>query len=90
MKAREQMAKCMAVIVLAAHLVPGLPAPGAEPASSPLDEPVPFLPTEWRVLGTMLELAEVQTNDVVMDLGCGDGRIAIAAGSPADKDEEGI
>ncbi len=39
----------------------------------------PFLPTPMCVVEKMLELAEVDKNDIVYDLGCGDGRIVIAA-----------
>ena len=39
----------------------------------------PFLPTPMCVVEKMLELAEVDGNDIVYDLGCGDGRIVIAA-----------
>ena len=39
----------------------------------------PFLPTPMCVVEKMLELAEVDRNDIVYDLGCGDGRIVIAA-----------
>ena len=39
---------------------------------------VPYLPTEEPVVNAMLRLANVRENDVVYDLGCGDGRICIA------------
>ena len=39
----------------------------------------PFVPTPQDVVDRMLELAEVSENDVVYDLGCGDGRIVIRA-----------
>jgi SAM-dependent methyltransferase len=39
----------------------------------------PFLPTPMCVVDKMLELADVDDNDIVYDLGCGDGRIVIAA-----------
>lgn len=39
----------------------------------------PFVPTPQDVVDRMLELAEVSENDVVYDLGCGDGRIVITA-----------
>jgi len=38
-----------------------------------------FIPTPPAMVKAMLELAEVQASDVVYDLGCGDGRIVIAA-----------
>ena len=38
-----------------------------------------FLPTPPEVVDKMLELAQVKKSDLVYDLGCGDGRIVIAA-----------
>lgn len=38
-----------------------------------------FIPTPQDIVEKMLELAAVQNNDVVYDLGCGDGRIVVAA-----------
>ena len=40
---------------------------------------VPFVVTPSAVVNAMLDLAEVNAEDVVYDLGCGDGRIVIAA-----------
>jgi SAM-dependent methyltransferase len=40
---------------------------------------VRFVPTPFKIVDRMLELAEVHEADVVYDLGCGDGRILIAA-----------
>ena len=40
---------------------------------------VPFVPTTPEAVEAMLKLADVTTKDVVYDLGCGDGRIVIAA-----------
>jgi len=40
---------------------------------------VPYVATPDTVVEEMLELAEVNSNDVVYDLGSGDGRIVIAA-----------
>jgi SAM-dependent methyltransferase len=52
----------------------------AESAQSVLRAPdVPYEPTPQPVVAEMIELAHVRSNDVVYDLGCGDGRIVIAA-----------
>lgn len=40
---------------------------------------VPYVPTQQSVVEAMLNLAKVQKDDVVYDLGCGDGRIVITA-----------
>ena len=44
-----------------------------------LEHVVPFVPTPTEVVQKMLELAKVQPDDVVYDLGSGDGRIVIMA-----------
>lgn len=43
------------------------------------DSLAPFVPTPYDVVERMLALAEVTKNDVVYDLGSGDGRLVIAA-----------
>ena len=40
---------------------------------------VPYVPTTEEAVKAMLKLAGVKQSDVVYDLGCGDGRIVIAA-----------
>jgi SAM-dependent methyltransferase len=40
---------------------------------------VPYVPTSPETVSAMLKLAGVEKNDLVIDLGCGDGRIVIAA-----------
>jgi SAM-dependent methyltransferase len=40
---------------------------------------VPYVPTPQNVVDEMLRLANVTKNDVVYDLGCGDGRLVITA-----------
>ena len=40
---------------------------------------VPFVPSPQEVVDKMIELADVQKDDVVYDLGSGDGRIVITA-----------
>ena len=41
---------------------------------------VGYWPTPQEVVDKMLDLAKVNRNDVVFDLGCGDGRIVVTAG----------
>lgn len=41
---------------------------------------VPFVPTPHALVERMLDLAGVTAQDYLIDLGCGDGRIAVAAG----------
>lgn len=40
---------------------------------------VPYVPTRPEVVDAMLKLANVKKGDLVYDLGCGDGRIVVAA-----------
>jgi uncharacterized protein (TIGR03000 family) len=54
----------------------------AEAQEQPRKRPkldVPYVPTPQVVVDKMLELASVTKNDVVYDLGCGDGRIVVTA-----------
>lgn len=44
------------------------------------DRDAPFVPSPAEVVEAMLDLAEVTAEDRVIDLGSGDGRVAIAAG----------
>ncbi len=49
------------------------------PAYEASHDVVPYVPTPMMVAERMLELAKVNRNDVVYDLGSGDGRIVILA-----------
>jgi SAM-dependent methyltransferase len=60
--------------VLAASALPLL---GAFSAQRELE--VPFVPTPHTLVQRMLDLAGVGAEDYLIDLGCGDGRIAVAA-----------
>lgn len=40
---------------------------------------IPYVPTKHRVVTKMVEMAKLKRNDVVYDLGCGDGRLLLAA-----------
>ena len=64
-----------AVLFLAAQAA-AVPSPQASPE---LKKDVPYVPTPPAVVDKMLELAELRPGDLVYDLGCGDGRIVIAA-----------
>jgi SAM-dependent methyltransferase len=55
------------------------PAPGSPPKRPDAPQLAPYVPTPQDVVDRMLKLAGVSKNDVVLDLGCGDGRIPIAA-----------
>lgn len=56
-----------------------LPAPAQPPVKMAKIPEVPFVATSDEVARAMLRLAGVTANDVVYDLGCGDGRIVILA-----------
>ena len=66
----------MMVLILLALLAFQTQAP---PASGPRQLDAPYVPTPPRVVDAMLKMARVTAEDVVYDLGCGDGRIPIAA-----------
>lgn len=74
------MRKFVAFAVFAAALA-GLVAsrPAAADDTKKPEIEVPFVPTDEKVVEAMLKMADVKKGDVVYDLGCGDGRIVIAA-----------
>jgi len=45
----------------------------------PPEPPPVYVPSSYEIVDEMLKLAQVTKDDVVFDLGCGDGRIVIAA-----------
>ncbi len=65
------------IVVLLAIALWVAPLFGDEVKPSELD--VPYEPTHAQVVEVMLKLAEVTKDDYVIDLGCGDGRVVIAA-----------
>jgi formylglycine-generating enzyme required for sulfatase activity/precorrin-6B methylase 2 len=67
--------RIMVVLLSTALLVPLLSGDEIQP--SQLD--VPYEPTHTEVVDLMLQVARVTSSDYVVDLGCGDGRIVIAA-----------
>jgi precorrin-6B methylase 2 len=59
--------------------LPQVAAPPAESADQKREPDVIFVPTPPEVVDAMLKTANVTKDDVVYDLGCGDGRIPVAA-----------
>jgi SAM-dependent methyltransferase len=49
-------------------------------AGAPAKKPdVVYVPSRQEIVEKMLEMAELKPNDILYDLGCGDGRIVVAA-----------
>ena len=69
------------IVLVTALVVVGLTqiAPAAQTQAVLRDPDVIFVPTPQSVVDAMLKLARVTKDDVVYDLGCGDGRIPIWA-----------
>ena len=65
------------LLVAALLALAGSPAFSQQEPSRKPD--VPYVPTPQPVVDKMLEIAKVGKDDVVYDLGCGDGRIVITA-----------
>ncbi|ACK72484.1 putative RNA methylase [Gloeothece citriformis PCC 7424] len=55
------------------------PEPGATVQSQIIRRDVPYVPTSEAVVQEMLRIAQVSENDILYDLGSGDGRIPIKA-----------
>jgi cyclopropane fatty-acyl-phospholipid synthase-like methyltransferase len=62
-----------------AFLAAGIAAAVSGCSTAELHKVAPYVPTPWPVVDAMLQLAAVRKDDVVYDLGCGDGRIVISA-----------
>ena len=67
----------IALALLALTVVEAGAQPVIQQACKPLD--VPYAGTPERVISAMLKLGKVTKDDYLIDLGCGDGRIPIAA-----------
>ena len=74
MRRQAAMLAAVLAVVVSAQL-----APPTLNARQPGVSLAPYVPTPYDVVNRMLELAEVTRDDVVYDLGCGDGRIVITA-----------
>ena len=78
---RYSSAGLMTLVLLVTAVSSG-PAAGSDEEGPDRTDRIPavvFIPTPHEVVAKMLELAAVQKQYVVYDLGCGDGRIVIAA-----------
>src|SRR4051794_26642136 len=73
---RTAVAACAALLALA--LASSSPADD-EKKSEKTEPDVIYVPTPQEVVDKMLEVAKVGKDDVVYDLGCGDGRIVCSA-----------
>jgi SAM-dependent methyltransferase len=71
------------LLLSAAATAGSLLLPGRAALAQDLAEParldVPYVPTPQDVVERMLEMGRVGKNDVLYDLGCGDGRIVVTA-----------
>ena len=70
------MTRCLAVVLAVAVAAPALVAQTRPPKPD-----IHYVPTPTNVVDVMLLRAQVRSDDVVYDLGSGDGRIVIAAAS---------
>jgi SAM-dependent methyltransferase len=81
---RSFLSICAATVLFS---VTAAPAQNAKPRREP---DVPFVPSTEPAVKAMLKLGEVKNTDVLYDLGCGDGRIVIAAAKEAGAHAVGI
>lgn len=72
------MSSVFRCIALAWALCSALPAAGQNPEQKD-NVAGPYVPTPWVIVDAMLGLADVRADDVVYDLGSGDGRLVITA-----------
>jgi SAM-dependent methyltransferase len=67
--------RCMALA-----LALGATAPAVAQKAEPVDNIAgPYVPTPWVIVDEMMKLADIRGDDVVYDLGSGDGRLVITA-----------
>jgi predicted O-methyltransferase YrrM len=77
MKMRRNSVTSLLAVVLTLITLTAAIAQSPATKSKPLD--VPYVPTHEDIVTEMLSMARVGPNDVLYDLGSGDGRIVIAA-----------
>lgn len=73
---RQLMVMAKGLLAVAVLALGGVATFAADDKTEP---DVIFVPTPHEVVEKMLEVAKVTKNDVVYDLGCGDGRIVLTA-----------
>ena len=71
-----RLQSALAAVVLATVIVSPV-SPVRLAAWQPAPSLAPYVPTPLDVVHRMLELADITKDDVIYDLGCGDGRILI-------------
>ena len=77
---RRFVSSCILAVVLAVAIqASSSPAQQSAQQSSSAASLAPYVPTPQDVVDRMLKLGGVTKNDVVYDLGCGDGRIVVTA-----------
>ena len=77
---RELLRGASALLAFTAAPAALLPGPSAQPqVDAPPRLDVPYVPTPMVVVDAMLDMAKVTRQDVLYDLGCGDGRIVVRA-----------
>lgn len=69
----------LAIACLCGQVAAGEAAPKPKPATSAKAPDCVYVPTPYDVVEKMLEMAKVKKDDIVWDLGCGDGRIVVQA-----------
>jgi len=74
---RTPLSLLLAVFVIC--MAPVCITRGQSPESGEIPINTPYVTSPPQIVDAMLELAGVKNNDVVYDLGCGDGRIVISA-----------
>lgn len=81
-RARALLTSCLILVLASGGPAQAQATEGqAAPAVGQPGKDVMWLPTPPELVSKMLEMAEVSSRDVVMDLGSGDGRTVIAAAS---------